>query len=172
MGFFDKIKSVLGKLEDVNLNDVKLDNLKGVIENAATSLQKNFSSNTSESEATPTQHEKTTSRSMDIYDTGDSYFASLITQENFPEYTITSNLHAREFDETAHPSCYPISYLFSDGSKPILAVIIIQTNQYRSMIARGTYDVLDNNNIPYIRFFKGMENEKGYVLNRIRENLR
>lgn len=106
------------------------------------------------------------------YDTGDSYFASLVTEANFPGYSISTNVYAKNFDATAHPSCYPISYLLSNGSQPVLAVLVMNKNQYRSMIAKGTYKVLDDNGIPYIRFFKGMENESGYVINRIKENLR
>ena len=106
------------------------------------------------------------------YNTGDSHFASLITEANFPGYSITSNVHAKTLDASAHPGCYPISYLFSNGSQPVLAVLVMNKNQYRSMIARGTYKVLEDKGIPYIRFFKGMENESGYVINRIKENLR
>ncbi len=106
------------------------------------------------------------------YNTGDSYFASVITEANFPGYSISTNVHAKNFDASAHPSCYPISYLFSNGSQPVLAVLVMNKNQYRSMVARGTYKVLEDNGIAYIRFFKGMENESGYVINRIRENLR
>lgn len=106
------------------------------------------------------------------YNTGDSHFASLITEANFPGYSISNNVHAKNFDASAHPSCYPISYLLSNGSQPVLAVLVMNKNQYRSMIAKGTYKVLDDNGIPYIRFFKGMENESGYVINRIKENLR
>ena len=39
------------------------------------------------------------------------------------------------------------------------------------MIALGTYKILEENNIKYIRFFKGMENKEDYVINRIKENL-
>ena len=106
------------------------------------------------------------------YNTDDSYFVSLITEANFPGYSITKNVHAKTLDASAHPSCYPVSYLFSNGSRPVLAVLVMNKNQYRSMIAKGTYKVLEDNGIPYIRFFKGMENESGYVINRIKENLR
>lgn len=106
------------------------------------------------------------------YNTDDNYFASVITEASFPGYSISTNVLAKNFDASAHPSCYPISYLFSNGSQPKLAVLVMNKNQYRSMIAKGTYKVLDDNGIPYIRFFKGMENESGYVINRIRENLR
>lgn len=105
------------------------------------------------------------------HNTGEDYFASLITKENFPEYEIERNLHPNVFDESAHPSCLPISFLFKKDDEPVLAVLVMKTNQYRAMIALGTYEILDENSIPYIRFFKGMLNQKDYVINRIKEEL-
>ncbi len=162
MGFFNKLKGALDKLEDV----------KEVIEKAADTIQKSVPAQTTQSQTYTPAPVATTPVSAKTYNTDDSYFASLITEANFPGYTITSRVHAKSFDASAHPSCYPISYLFSNGSQPVLAVLVMNKNQYRSMIARGTYKVLEDNGIPYIRFFKGMENESGYVINRIRNNLR
>ncbi len=105
------------------------------------------------------------------YNTDEAYFSNVITQDKFPEYTIEKSVHPKVFDSTAHPKCYPISYLFKKDAEPVLAVLIMNTNQYRAMIAVGTYEILENNNIKYIRFFKGMKNEESYVINRIKENL-
>ncbi len=105
------------------------------------------------------------------YNTDEAYFANIITQDKFPDYTIEKSVHPKVFDSTAHPKCYPISYLFKKEGEPVLAVLLMNTNQYKAMIAVGTYEILDNNNIKYIRFFKGMKNEKSYVINRIKENL-
>lgn len=105
------------------------------------------------------------------YNTDEVYFSNIITQDKFPDYTIEKSVHPEVFDSTAHPKCYPISYLFKKDGEPVLAVLIMKTNQYRAMIAVGTYEILDNNNIKYIRFFKGMKNEESYVINRIKENL-
>ena len=58
-----------------------------------------------------------------------------ITNDNFPSYTIEKNIHPNRFDSSAHPSCMPISYLFSLSGKPVLAVLFMNTNQYRAMIA-------------------------------------
>ncbi len=163
MGFFNKLRGALDKLEDV----------KDVIEKAADTIQKSVPVQTTQSQTyTSVPNVVSTPVSAKIYNTGDSYFSSLITQANFPGYTILTNVHANTFDSGAHPSCYPISYLFSNGSQPVLAVLVMNKNQYRSMIARGTYKVLEDKGINYIRFFKGMENESGYVINRIRENLK
>ena len=163
MGFFNKLRGALDKLEDV----------KGVIEKAADSIQNATPAQTTQTQTyTSAPVAAPTPAFAKTYDTGDSYFASIITQANFPGYTISTNVHANTFDSSAHPSCYPISFLFSNGSQPVLAVLVMNTNQYRSMIAKGTYKVLEDNGIHYIRFFKGMENESGYVINRIRENLR
>ncbi|MBQ4562094.1 MAG: hypothetical protein IJA55_07220 [Clostridia bacterium] len=105
------------------------------------------------------------------YPTDDAYFAALIKESNFPDYTIERNVHPSVFDSSAHPKCYPISYLFKKGGVPILAVLVMNQNQSRAMIAKGTYDILDNEVIPYIRFYKGMENKEYYVISRINENL-
>ena len=40
------------------------------------------------------------------------------------------------------------------------------------MIARGSYAVLEDNDIPYIRFFKGFANQEEYVLERVRNALK
>lgn len=162
MGFFNKLRGAIDKIEDV----------KNVIEKAAESLQNSAPAQTeSYNNSIPAPTPVNTPVNQQTYNTDDSYFASIITHENFPGYSIAANVHAKSFDASAHPSCYPISYLFSNGSQPVLAVLVMNKNQYRSMIARGTYKVLEDKGIRYIRFFKGMENERGYVINRIKENL-
>ena len=161
MGFFNKLRGAIDKIEDV----------KNVIEKAAETIQKAAPAQTQSYNSTPAPSPAAAPVEQKTYNTDDSYFASLITQDKFPGYSIATNVHAKSFDASAHPSCYPISYLFSNGSQPVLAVLVMNKNQYRSMIARGTYKVLEDKGIRYIRFFKGMENESGYVINRIRENL-
>ncbi len=108
---------------------------------------------------TPVQEKIVENKPQDIGD--------FITEEAFPGYTIEKDVHPQRFDSNAHPSCMPISYLFSRQGEPKLAVLFMGTNQYRSMIARGTYEILENNNIYYIRFFKSYRNEKEYVIDRI-----
>lgn len=105
------------------------------------------------------------------YDTGESYFDTIVNVANFPEYEIVKNIHPTMLDGNAHPSCYNISYMFYKNGTPVLAVLLMNTNQYRSMCANGTYEVLDNHKIKYIRFFKGMKNEPSYVINRIKNNI-
>jgi hypothetical protein len=101
----------------------------------------------------------------------DKHFENLITESNFPGYTIERNVHVSVFNSLAHPCCYPISYLIKRNGKPVLAVFLMNRNQYRSMIARGSYAVLEEAKIPRINFYRDFENEENYVLNRIRENL-
>ena len=167
MSFFNKLFGALNKLEE----------MKDVLEDVAENLQKAASDETVNTQQTtssasaPIPTPVSASVEPKTYDTGDRYFASLITALNFPGYTISTDVHANTLDSGAHPSCYPISYLFSKGSQPALAVFVMNTNQYRSMTARGAYQVLEDRGISYIRFFKGMENNREYVLNRIRENL-
>ena len=171
MSFFNKLFGALNKLEE----------MKDALEDVAESLQKTASDETVKTQQTaspasapvPTPASTPFSASVEpkTYNTDDRYFASLITALNFPGYTISTDVHANTLDSGAHPSCYPISYLFSKGSQPVLAVFVMNTNQYRSMTAKGAYQVLEDRGISYIRFFKGMENNREYVLNRIRENL-
>lgn len=96
---------------------------------------------------------------------------SFITEDNFEGYTIERNVHPSRFDPDAHPSCFPISYLFKKEGQPVLAVLFMGTNQYRSMIARGTYKILKDKGIFFIRFFKSYENNKDYVIDRIKSYL-
>lgn len=162
MGLFDKIlKSLTNDVDDV---------VSKVVDSVRTEVEtiKNYNSTASNS-TTETYEDE--SPYANNHNTGDEYFAQLITESEFPGYTIERNVHPSVFDSSAHPKCFPISYLFRLNGEPKLAVFVMQTNQYKAMIAKGSYDILDDNDIHYIRFFKGMENEKSYVLNRIRENL-
>ncbi len=108
----------------------------------------------------------------DFLGTEQAYFEQLLSEENFEGFTIERDVHVSRFDEGAHPACFPVSFLFSKDSKPVLAVFLMKQNQYRAMIARGSYKVLEENNIPYIRFFRGFDNKKDYVIDRVKSNLR
>ena len=172
MGFFERI---IRKGISEGIGKAVGDVISKAIEPAATEFANKTAQqfdNAAARNSNSTQTQTSSSFVQKAYDTGDSYFASLITEASFPGYSITKNVYAKTLDASAHPSCYPISYLFSNGSQPVLAVLVMNKNQYRSMIARGTYKVLEDKGIPYIRFFKGMENESSYVINRIKENLR
>ncbi len=155
MGFFDKLKGIFNKPEDS----------KVVIEKAPAPERKPIVVN-------PVAEEKQESIYNIDFNRNDAYFDNLINETNFPDYTIYKKVEARNFDGFAHPSCYPISYLFAKDSRPVLAVLVMKKNQPRSMIAKGTYKVLDDKGIPYIRFYREMKNDNDYVINRITENLR
>lgn len=176
MSFFNKLFGALDKLDEVkDALDKVAENLQNVDPEQLAKLKAAVSA--PDTEPAPASAEPTsvdpepTPAPAKTYDTGDSYFAALITGLNFPGCTIAKGVHAKTLDSGAHPSCYPISYLFSKGGCPVLAVFVMNTNQYRSMVAKGTYQVLEAKGIKYIRFFKGMENKREYVLDRIRENL-
>ena len=164
MGLFDKIlKNVASKIKEEVMD--KLD------ETFSTSSSSPASQNASAQKVnTATAKVSSDQYSLD-YNTDDSYFASMLTDDKFPGYTIEKAVHPKVFDSNAHEKCFPISYLFKNNGTPVLAVFVMNLNQRRAMISVGSYDVLDNNNIKYIRFYKGMKNEESYVLNRIRENL-
>lgn len=162
MGLFDKLlKSLTNDVDDV------IDKVVDTVRNEVETI-KNNNSTVSNTTAETLQND---SPYANNHNTGDEYFAQLIKESEFPGYTIERNVHPSVFDSSAHPKCFPISYLFRLNSEPKLAVFVMQTNQYKAMTAKGSYDILFDNDIHYIRFFKGMKNEKSYVLNRIRENL-
>lgn len=164
MGLFDKIlKNVASKIKEEVMN--KLD------ETVSSSSSSSASENTSVQKV-DTSKTKAPSKDYSLaHNTDDSYFAAMLTDDKFPGYTIEKAVHPKVFDSNAHEKCFPISYLFKNNGTPVLAVFVMNLNQRRAMISVGSYDVLDNNNIKYIRFYKGMKNEESYVLNRIRENL-
>ena len=101
----------------------------------------------------------------------DEYFARIINVVNFPECTFERDVHPSVYDFNAHPSCLPVTIMIKKGGTPVLAVMIMKENQRNAMIARGTYSILEDNGIKYIRFYREMPNEKYYVINRVRENL-
>ena len=65
--------------------------------------------------------------------TDENYFAGLLTEENFPGYTIERSVKLDTFDASAHPKCFPITFLFKKNGAPVLAVFIfakISSRQY------------------------------------------
>ncbi len=105
------------------------------------------------------------------YDWDDEYFESIINEANLFGYTIKRDVHPVVFDASAHPKCYPITFLISKNGSPVLAVMIMNVNQLKARITRGTYEILEDKGIKYIRFFRELLNDKEYVLNRVKENL-
>ena len=104
--------------------------------------------------------------------TDENYFATLLTEENFPGYTIERSVKLDTFDPEAHPKCFPVTFLFRKNSEPVLAVFVMKESQRHTMPVFGSSVTLDDNGIRHIRFYKGWENERSYVLNRIKENLK
>ena len=105
------------------------------------------------------------------YKRDDAYFDNIINEANFPGYGIERNVHPSVYDVMAHPSCLPISHLIIKGDEAVLAVMVMNVNQRGSMIAKGTYEILDKNNIPYVRFYRSMKNDEEYVTERIKSYL-
>lgn len=101
----------------------------------------------------------------------DDYFARIINKQSFPDYSIERNVHPSVYDASAHPSCFPVTFMMKKDEIPVLAVMIMKDNQRNAMISRGTYAILENKGIKYIRFYREMANEREYVINRVRENL-
>ena len=126
--------------------------------------------NTSSSEQIKTETAKSFEQKFNP-STDENYFATLLTEENFPGYTIERSVKLDTFDPEAHPKCFPITFLFKKNGAPSLAVFIMNESQRHTMPVFGSSVILDDSKIRYIRFYKGWKNERSYVLNRVRENL-
>lgn len=105
------------------------------------------------------------------YNWDDEYFAGIINSMNLPGYTVERNVHPSVFDINAHPKCYPVTFMIKQSGQPILAVMIMKINQANAMISRGTYSILEDQGIRYIRFFREMLNDSTYVIERVKQNL-
>lgn len=97
-------------------------------------------------------------------------FDAIITA-HFSEYEVRRNLPARELLPECHPACTPVQFMFYKDGKPVLAVVLVKTNNYRGMNVLGTKKICDAMNIPYLRFYHEYENAEDYVVQRIREHL-
>ena len=164
MGFFDKL-----------MNGLKSE-IQSEIKKQINSAFDNSTKNTTIINENVTEPKmKTSAKRYSYYDNNynrdEDYFDNIITNENFPEYIIEKSVHPSCFDPSAHSKCYPITYLLKKDGNPVLAIFLMKIDQYRTMPAEGTYMVLYDNDINFIRFFKEMENEESYVINRIKENL-
>ena len=98
------------------------------------------------------------------------HFDDIITR-NFTDYEVRKNVPAKELDPDCHPACTPIQFLFYKGSRPALALVLVQQNTYRGMNVIGTRKICEAQNIDYLRFFREYDNEEYYVVNRIKSRL-
>ena len=94
----------------------------------------------------------------------DDYFAQLISI-HFP--------HLRVFRDQwfGTPQDVPVSFLLYQDGVAKLAVILCDSQEYRTRRVQNTVDACIARNIPYQRYFRDFRNEKSYVVDRIRSVL-
>lgn len=157
MSFFNKLFKLFKKSEDDKRNETK----ENIIESK---------DETNENDRGCTEISQESKLIRD-HNRDEEYFANIINETALPGYIIERNVHPVVFDEAAHPKCKPITFLIKKDDKPVLAVMIMKSNQMTAMISRGTYWILEDKGIKYIRFFKEMLNEETYVLDRVKKHL-
>ena len=94
-----------------------------------------------------------------------------IISRNFPDFEVRRNVSADTLQPGCHPACAPVQFLFYRDGSPVLAVVLVKTNNYRGMNVVATKKICENLGIRYIRFYHEYENAEDYVVKRIRENL-
>lgn len=94
-----------------------------------------------------------------------------VLEKSFSGYSVECDVPAGRFDTSAHEKAKPISILVSKDEKPVLAIAIVANNTYRSMPVVGTKNIIDNANIPYIRFFQELGFDEEYATGRFSEYL-
>ena len=179
MGLFDSLKKNLGDLTKEIENHK--DDLQKEIEKFAGAVNVNNSSN---NQNNVNVYENNINQDEPFYETPSIYphpvndgsvdqfgkFDSVISA-NFADYEVRKNVPASELDANCHPACTPVQFLFCKDSAPVLAVVLVKTNNYRGRNVLGTKSICDSKGIKYIRFYQEYENAEDYIIKRIRENL-
>lgn len=129
------------------------------------------SSQPSASSAAPAPAKRTNAGAQRTLDECVAYFDSLLCGGELNGYEIEKNVHPSVFDQSAHPRCFPITFLLKRDSSPVLAVIIMKDSQRTTMPVFGTKTILDNAGIAHLNFYYNMPNEENYVLDRIKKHL-
>ncbi len=88
--------------------------------------------------------------------------------DQIPGVTYRQEVPAAHIDPSAHPAAKPVTFLVYREDRPVLALMAVRDNTYRSMPVVGTQRLLEGQGIPFLRFFRELENADDYVLERIR----
>lgn len=94
-----------------------------------------------------------------------------IIVRNFPDHEVRRNVPASELKPGCHPACTPVQFMFYSGGEPVLAVVLVRTNNYGGMNVKATKKICEDLGIKYIRFYHEYENAESYVVERIKNNL-
>jgi len=101
------------------------------------------------------------------YNRNHDYFRDII-RGNFSNYEIEENVPVSRIKPGASSAFFPISYLLSQGGRPVAVIAIMPPFKSPSVRLR---DVCCELNIPFITFFCQYENRESYVVNRINDKI-
>lgn len=175
MGLFDSLKKNIGGV--INEIDKHTDDIQREFDKHADNLQREFNKFTekngnaqyTEPAAEPAAAPVNLTVNKNAPDCFDKF--DVIISRNFADCEVRRNVPAAELKPGCHPACTPIQFLFFKNSEPVLAVVLVRTNNYRGRNVVATKDICAEKGIKYIRFYHEYENEESYVVNRIKENL-
>lgn len=98
--------------------------------------------------------------------TTQEYFDELLSG-TFSEYQIMKDVKL----SIGTPSA-PVSYLFTQNNRPLLAVILCHSQKYNTKEIRTTIQACESRGIPVQRYFEDFRNKSDYVCERIRSVLK
>ena len=175
MGLFDSLKK---GLDTINKEAGKYkDDLQRELDKFSNQVQSNHNAQPAQPQYSPQQqYQQSQPDSVypDVVNPQADRFADFddIISRNFADYEVRRNMPASELMADCHPACTPVQFMFFRDGAPVLAVVLVRTNNYRGMNVLGTKRICDAKGIRYIRFYHEYENTEEYVVNRIRENLK
>lgn len=94
------------------------------------------------------------------------YIEDLISL-NLPGVTVKRGANISS-DKYPGKKFVPVDLVLMKDSKPVLAVIVCNKNQYRLYGVINTMNACEEKGLPAIRFFKEFENKPSYVIGRIK----
>lgn len=76
-----------------------------------------------------------------------------VIQERLPDADVSYMVHPSEFDPSVNSEALPIHFLFKKNGKPVVAVVAVTSNGYRTPRVFETADACENNGIGYVRVY-------------------
>ena len=76
-----------------------------------------------------------------------------VIQERLPNADVSYMVHPSEFDPSVNNEALPIHFLFKKNGNPVVAVVAVTSNGYRTPKVLETANACENNGIGYVRVF-------------------
>ena len=100
----------------------------------------------------------------------DDYFVELI-HANLPELTVCQWVPINQIDPSSELHAASVNILLLRGMVPVLAILLVERNKYKTQAIVGMMDSCTRMNIPVMRFMREFENRPEYVIGRIKSVL-